>query len=51
VPCWNLPKLRQLIEDEPVVTIPQLFRSYAAAPPMRYGLPDVARKSPLKKQG
>lgn len=37
VPLWNLPKLRALLTDEPIMTLAEQFRSYERLPVIRSG--------------
>jgi fatty acid desaturase len=39
IPCWNLPQLRRLDTNVPVISIAQLWREYPTYPAMPYGVP------------
>jgi fatty acid desaturase len=47
IPCWNLPRLRPLDTEVPVISIGELWRRYPQMPPMPFGIPekgDTARR-------
>jgi fatty acid desaturase len=45
VPCFNLPKLRELATGTPIMTVPELLLSYERSTPVRSGEPSALAQS------